>query len=216
MTKGGELEAYVLAIERHFRTWRGADHVLSPRDFALARSWHESGVPLAHVLVGIDRAFESDPQASSLAFCRRRIEELSEGLVSRSPKDAGVETTSLVAVEESLAGLEERLLELPVAARAAFGLVLNQVRELRDLVAVAARPNWDYVRAKLEQIDEAVSGAAPQALDPEAARAIDQEAARSAERHKGRVDEAALRGALDRFTQARARERLRLPRVRGF
>lgn len=213
MTEESGLEAYVSAIERHFRTWRGKDHVLSPRDFALARSWHEAAVPLAHVLVGIDRAFESDPLASSLAFCRRRIEELSEGLGRRFARDAGREGVSLATVEEALAGLEERLLELPVEARAAFVVVLGRVRELRDLVAVAAKPNWDYVRAKLLEIDEAVNGAAPQALDPEAALAIGREAARSAERHRGRVDEAALRGALERFTRARARERLRLPRV---
>jgi hypothetical protein len=213
VTADGGLEAYVLAIERHFRTWRGADHVLSPRDFALARSWHEAGVPLANVLVGIDRAFESEPLASSLAFCRRRIEELSDGQATRHPRAAALETVSLVVVEEALARLEDRLQELPIGARAAFGLVLGRVREIRDLVAVAARPNWDYLRAKLVEIDEAVSGAAPQALDPEAARAIDAEAARSAQRHQGHVDEAALRGALERFTRARARERLRLPRV---
>ena len=212
MTRNGGLEAYVLAIERHFRTLRGAGHVLSPRDFALARSFYEAGVPLAHVLVGIDRAFESDPLTSSLAFCRRRIDELAEGL-GRGPRGEGGESVSLATVEEGLAALEERLLELPVEARAVFGLVLGRVKELRDLVAVAARPNWDYVRAKLAEIDEEVSGAAPQALDPEAARAIEMEAARSGARHRGRVDEAALRGALDRFARARARERLRLPRV---
>jgi hypothetical protein len=207
----GGLEAYVVAIERHFRTWRGREHVLAPRDFALARSWHEAGLPLAHVLVGIDRAFESDPGASSLAFCRRRIEELAEGLASGPARAAGREAGSLALVAEALARLEERLHELP--ARAAFGLVLVKVRELRDLVAVAVRPNWDYLRQKLAEIDEAVSRAAPMALDPESARALEREAARSAERHQGRVDAAALESALERFTRARARERLRLPRV---
>jgi hypothetical protein len=212
VTAPGDLEAYVLTIERHFRTWRGADHVLSPRDFALARSWHEAGVPLAHVLVGVDRAFDSDPLASSLAFCRRRVEELADALPALA-KSVGKETVSLSTVEEALLGLEDRLLELPAAARAAFGLVLPHVRELRDLVAVATRPNWDYLRSKLREIDEAVGNAAPQALDPEGARALEAEAARSAERHKGRVDAAALASATLRLTQSRAREKLRLPRV---
>ena len=212
MTAPGDLEAYVQTIERHFRTWRGAEHVLSPKDFALARSWHEAGLPLANVLVGIDRAFESDPQASSLAFCRRRIEELADGL-STPAKSGGRETVPLSTVEEALLGLEERLLELSAEAPGVFSLVLPHVRELRDLVAVAARPNWDYLRAKLREIDEAVGAAAPQALDPESAKDILAEGARSSERHQGRVDAASLAAAVLRLTRSRAREKLRLPRV---
>jgi hypothetical protein len=212
VTEPGDLEAYVRSIERHFRTWRGTDHILSPKDFALARSWREAGVPLAHVLVGIDRAFEADPLASSLAFCRRRVEELVDGLIG-STKALGKESVPLKTVDEALQGLEERLLELPLAARAVFGVALDRVRELRDLVAVAARPNWDYLCAKLGEIDKAVGEAAPLALDPEGARAIRAEAARSAERHQGRVDAASLDSAILRLTRSRARERLRLPRV---
>lgn len=207
-----DLEAYVLAIERHFRTWRGADHTLSPKDFALARSWHEAGLPLAHVLVGIDRAFEADPLSSSLAFCRRRVEELADGLIV-PVRSVGRETVPLPTVEDALLGLEQRLLELTPEARGAFALVLPRVRELRDLVAVATRPNWDYLRQKLREIDEAVGDIAPQALDPEGALAIEQEAERAAGRHQGRVDAASLESALRRLTRARARERLKLPRV---
>jgi hypothetical protein len=207
-----DLEAFVLAIERHFCTWRGSDHVLSPKDFALARSWHEAGVPLAAVLMGVDRAFESDPQASSLAFCRRRVEELVEGLPPPALA-AGRETVSLGTVEEALTGLEERLLELSVGTRGAFALVLPRLRELRDLVAVAARPNWDYLRTKLRALDHEVESAAHRALDPEAARAIEEESQRSARRHDGRVDAASLAAATLRLTRARARERLRIPRV---
>jgi hypothetical protein len=211
VTGPGELEAYVLAIERHFRTWRGTDHALSPRDFALARSWHEAGVPLAHVLVGIDRAFESDAQASSLAFCRRRVEELVEHL--GEAKAAGPESVPLRAVEEALQRLEERLLELSQEAKGVFSLVLPHLRELRDLVAVSARPNWDYLRRKLLEIDLAVTEAAPQALDPEGAKVIEAEARRAVERHQGRVDAGSLENAALRLTRARARERLLLPRV---
>ena len=47
--KDTDLEAYLDAIERHFRARRGVEHVLTPRDFALARSWHRAGIPLATV-----------------------------------------------------------------------------------------------------------------------------------------------------------------------
>jgi hypothetical protein len=208
----GDLEAYVLTIERHFRAWRGTDHVLSPRDFALARSWCEAEVPLAHVLVGIDRAFEADPLASSLVFCRRRIEEMADGLPAPA-RPVTQDPGSLATIEEALRGLEERLRELPPPTQGVFGVALDRVRELRDLVAVAARPNWDYLRAKLQAIDEAVGDAAPRALEPAEAQAIQTAATRSAERHRGRVDAAALESAVGRSSRARARERLRLPRV---
>ena len=38
----GELVAYVESIEDSIRAQRGKDHPLSPRDFALAKSWHEA------------------------------------------------------------------------------------------------------------------------------------------------------------------------------
>lgn len=212
MNEAITLEAYVLAIERHFRTWRGTDHVLSPKDFALARSWYVAGVPLADVLVGVDRAFESDPQASSLVFCRRRVEELVEDLAAPALA-AGGETVSLRTLEEALTGLEERLLELNAEVPGVFALVLPRLLELRDLVAVAARPNWDYLRTKLRALDQEVECAAPRALDPEGARTIEEESARSARRHEGRVDAASLAAATLRLTRARARERLRIPRV---
>ena len=33
------LESYVAAIEGHLRARRGVEHILTPRDFALARAW---------------------------------------------------------------------------------------------------------------------------------------------------------------------------------
>ena len=73
--KDPAIEDYVSAIETHLRARRGVDHILSPRDFALARAWYEAGVPLATVLVGMDRAFEQAANVSSLSYCRRRVEE---------------------------------------------------------------------------------------------------------------------------------------------
>ena len=83
------LDAYVEAIESHFRTRKGAEVTLSPRDFALARSWHQAGVPLAVVLLGIDSAFEADPSASSLSFCRRRVEDLAQARSAPAPGAGG-------------------------------------------------------------------------------------------------------------------------------
>src|SRR5687767_13512254 len=87
MTPTG-LEAYVLAIERHLSSHRGAQHVLSPRDFALAKAWHAAALPLAAVLAGIDRAAERDAGVSSLSRCRRHVEALAAAAPAAEPAPA--------------------------------------------------------------------------------------------------------------------------------
>jgi hypothetical protein len=211
---GPALEAYVEAIEGHLRARRGADHTLSPRDFALARGWHQAGVSLATVLVGMDRAFEKDNSVSSLAFCRRFVDELAAAGPLPPPRPAPpAESVPLPELEEVLAALRERMNGFAPPMSAAFGHPLRRIQEIEDLLAVASRPNWSYVRAKLREIDDEVARAAVQALPAEELQELHAEAARAIERHRGRVDDAALRDAQDRFTLQRARERLGLPRV---
>jgi hypothetical protein len=202
------LEAFVEAIEASFRVRRGRGHVLAPRDFALARSWHEAGVSLATVLVAIDAAFEHDPATASLAPCRRRVEELRAPEAARTARDA--ERASLPEVAERLDALRERLEQLPGRATA---LPLAELATLSDLVAVASRPNWDYLRERLRRLDELVTAAAVEALTRAEREALEGEAAKASERHRGKVDEQALREATERLVRLRARETLRLPRV---
>jgi hypothetical protein len=202
------LEAFVAAIEAAFRARRGKEHVLSPRDFAIARGFHEAGVALATVLVAIDAAFERDPQTASLAACRRRVEELAAPLAGRFARES--ERTSLPEVGERLDSLREQLEQLPGRVAA---LPLSELAELSDLVAVASRPNWDYLKQRLRRLDGLVSAAAVEALAPEDAVALRDEIARAAERHRDKVDADALSEATERLFRQRARERLRLPRV---
>jgi Arc/MetJ family transcription regulator len=208
------LEAFVEAIEGHLRARRGVEHILSPRDFALARGWFQAGVPLATVLVGMDRAFEGEPGVSSLAYCRRFVEELAAAGPSPQLRPAPpAESVPLHEVEELLATLLARLETVRVGPGAPFDTPLRKIREVQDLLAVASRPNWSYVRRKLREIDDDVSAAALQVLSPEEHDQLRGEAARAIERHRGRVDEQALEDAMARFTLQRARERWGLPRV---
>lgn len=207
-------QAYVEAIEGHLRARRGVDHILSPRDFALARSWHEAGVPLATVLVGMDRAFESAANVTSLAFCRRWVEELAAAGPRPELRPAPPpERVPLKEVEGLLATLLERLGSVKPPAGSAFEPPLRKIREVQDLISVASRPNWSYLREKLREIDDDVSDAVLQALAPSALQEFREEAARAIERHRGRVDDDALSDAMARYTLQRARERLGLPRV---
>jgi hypothetical protein len=209
-TPGGDAEvtAFVEAIEACFRARRGTDHVLTPRDFALAKSWFLAGIPLASVLVGVDQSFEAEPATSSLAYCRRRVEELAPPSARRVGAEG--ERASIFDLQDALGALRERLLELP---RKSFALILVKVGEVQDLVAVAGKPNWEYLRGKLREIDAEVEAVALEALPPEDAAAVRAEAARAAERQRGRVDAASLDEAIGRFVRHRARERLKIPRA---
>jgi hypothetical protein len=205
------LEAFVEAIESELRSRRGVDHTLSPREFALARGWFDAAVPLATVLVAIDLAFDADPSISGLAFCRRRVEQLAAGGSHRGrPTGHEAGRPSLPELAERLTELGERLSELPPRAAA---LPLQEVEALRDLVAVAGRPNWDYLAERLAGVDALVSAAALEALPPGEIESLRDEAHRAAERHRGRVDARSLEEAVERLVRQRARERLQLPRV---
>lgn len=69
---------YYTEIEEHFWKKRGAHLLVSPLDWAIVETWQKAGIPLAVVLRGIDRAFESWArskraaggwQLKSLAYC---------------------------------------------------------------------------------------------------------------------------------------------------
>jgi hypothetical protein len=208
-----EVEVYVEAVEAHLRARRGAEHILSPRDFALARAWHQAGVPLATVLVGIDRAFDAGQDVTSLTFCRRRVEEL----VAAGPRPEKRPTPSSESVPlEEVARILQLLHDHLAPLRSLAGFFeppLRKIGDVQDLLAVATRPNYDYLRLKLREIDDDVSAAAMQALRPEEQEAFRAEAARAVERHRGRLDAAAIEDARIRYTLQRARERFDLPRV---
>lgn len=212
--KDPDFEAYVEALEGHLRARRGVDHILSPRDFALARSWYEAGVSLAAVLVGMDRAFEVNPDVTSLAHCRRRVEELvASGPRPRARPPAEAEPLPLDELAAILGSLLEQLERVPRRPGSSFDPPLGKIREVQELLAVASRPNWQYVRAKLQEIDEDVSAAVLHAFTPEQVAEFREEARRAIERHRGKLADAALEDAAQRYTLQRAREKLGLPRV---
>jgi hypothetical protein len=162
----------------------------------------------------MDRAFEQGANVTSLAYCRRRVEELAAAGPRPQIRPAPpVETIPLSEVEAVLASLLEQLEKVRPARGHSFEPPLRKIREVQDLLAVAARPNWDYVRAKLREIDDDVSAAVLTAFDVEQIEDFRREAAHAIERHRGRVADEALEDAKVRFTLQRAREKLGLPRV---
>ena len=116
-------------------------------------------------------------------------------------------------LQDIVTALLERLSALPAPARGCFEPPLRKVREVQDLLAVANRPNWDYLRGKLREIDDDVSAAVLDSLSPAELEQCQAEAEKAISRHRGRVDDAALQDARSRYLLQRAREKLGLPRV---
>ena len=207
--KDPALEAYVEAIEALLARRRGAERVLGPRDFALARSWYRAGVPLANVLAAIEEAFASgEQQFSSLSFCAARVEVRTAGPGSAPTEPIPARQRDLVG---ALGELREGLMKLKAAApsqvEALIGKVCAARRRLEGGTAAA------QLEASLEEIDQGVERLLLQTLPREALEQHRAESARVLRRAQGRVEPAALEDALRRLAADTARERLGLPRV---
>jgi hypothetical protein len=189
---------------------RGAPARLSPREFALARSLCESGVGLAAVLSALDTV-AGRSGTPSLAACQGLLQRLprgAEGARPRPPAEAGA-TGSHPEVQARLRAVQSSLLAHPDAPPAAG----RRVDELLELLSVATRPNPEHVRRQLQDIDALVGELALRWASPAELQAWEQEAQTALARQRGRVDEEALRAALRRHLEGRAREARGLPRV---
>ena len=76
-------------------------------------SWHGAGVPLATVLIGMDRAFETGANVTSLAYCRRWVEDLAAAGPPSVRPAPPAESIPLREVEGVLSTLLEQLGEDP-------------------------------------------------------------------------------------------------------
>jgi hypothetical protein len=206
-----DLEAYADAIEAHLTALRGAPARLTPREFALARSLCENGVGLAAVLSALDTRAARETSVS-LAACQGLLDRLprgAEGARARAEEDPAGAGGSHPEVQSRLRALQASLRGRPEAPPA----ILRRVDELVELLSVATRPNPEHVRRQLQDIDDQVGELAVRWADPAQRPAWEQEAQAALERQRGRVSEEALRAALRRHLEGRAREALSLPRV---
>jgi hypothetical protein len=198
------LESYLEAVERMLALRRGTPYALSPREFALARGWFEAGVALPAVELGIERAFEREPRLASLAYCQGFV-EAEAARRAAPPTPAPPAELAAEDLAGRVAALARGLERQPGVA--GFERPLRRLREIADLLSVAPRPNWSYLRGLLEEIEEQVSRAAIETLSAAQRAALSAEADAPA-RRSGRSETGdARRAQLAR----RARERLGLP-----
>jgi hypothetical protein len=113
-------EDYFLEIEAHFALCRKTPFILSAKDWALMRKWHEDGIPLPVVIEAIDSVFEKNETSgrrktiSSLSYCRHAVKEMWDE--RRDLYVGGSDTTPEASPETRLELLAQRIDE-PFASR---------------------------------------------------------------------------------------------------
>lgn len=170
---------------------RGTPFVLSAKDWALMKEWHEGGIPLPIVIEAIDSVFDKQESKSrkvnGLRYCRHAVKELWES--RRDLQIGGAEA----APEENVEPLLDALAE---AVPAEFA------PRIRELVKEKSVPRIEERLIELEE--ELLSSLATEELREEA-RAL---AVGADEKMRARTEEATLRRLV--------RERFDLPRLTLF
>ena len=190
---------YFEEIEAHFAMRRQTPFILSAKDWALMKSWHDEGVPLPVVIEAIDSVFDkTEKKVNSLSYCRHAVKELWKERKELLVGAAG--ETPEAAPAPLLDALAARLEALPAAAPFA-----PRVR------ALASEKSVPRIEEKLMELERELLDAALAAADVETMRAeiaASLAGAKLDEKTRARTEEASLRRLV--------RERLGLPRLTLF
>ncbi|MCI0416626.1 hypothetical protein L0222_27980 [bacterium] len=133
-----EEEEYFRMIEDYFVQKRGNPMLLSPKEWALIREWHEAGIPGEVVLRAIDRGFEKKKEEFespvTLTYFRRivkseykRFLKSQEGLSIEKQQESS--TNVLEFLEKLLHSLEESSTQAGRAGNQAMADLLQGCRE---------------------------------------------------------------------------------------
>ncbi|HZN02321.1 MAG TPA: hypothetical protein VFD06_01915 [Candidatus Polarisedimenticolia bacterium] len=236
MIEGEQEDPYLLAIEETFNRRRGAPHLLSPRDWALADSWRRSGVPLRLVLQGIENCFDAferrapgPRRINSLSYCRQEVLGLHDlyvrlhGVEAGRPDATATPAEATSALAKHLGRLVRRLREAATAASrdgrdALVGALAEAAAEVRLLRKSLAGAPADpaAVEASLDRLDAALLDRARAVLTDEESHVI--EAAVDAALAEGgtRLTGAALATTRAAARARRIRQTAKLPRLSLF
>lgn len=164
---------YFTDIEAHFALRRGTPFVLSAKDWALMKEWHDGGIPLPVVIEAIDAVFDKQDAKSrkinGLRYCRHAVKELwnerrelqigaaesapeenveplLEALASAVPPELAPRIRELAALK-SVPRIEEKLIELEEELLSS--LANDELREEARRLASVAQD--EKMRARTEE-----------------------------------------------------------------
>lgn len=238
MTPGGDAgqeDPYLLAIEETFNRRRGAPHLLSPRDWAMADAWRQAGVPLRIALQGIENCFDAferrapgPRRINSLSYCRQEVLSLYDLYLGLHGPEAGRPAApaheGAPRLAKHLGRLIRRLKEASTAASAdgrdpLVGAVAEsaaEVRRLRKSLQGDGPADPAAVEASLVRLDALLVDRAQATLSDEERRAIDEEVEAALGEAGGTMSATALEATRVAARARRIRQRARLPRLSLF
>lgn len=207
---------YYTEIEEHFQAARGTGlFLLSPLDWALIETWKDSGIPLAAVLRGIDRAFEKwhakkskSSQVNSIAYCSQAVME--EAKRADTPREQK-QVESPFEGNEIEKHLRENAAKLPVG--------FEEVSTA--LVALAAESEgWldklEELEQRLTSLEEKMVAVARSRQSEEQMFAMRRQLESQLKPYRGKMSAAELMMIEKKFLDQRLLEDLGLPRLSLF
>ncbi len=200
-------DPYFVEIEAHFATRRGTPFILSAKDWALMKRWHDEGVPLPVVIEAIDTVFEKNESSgrrkviSSLSYCRHAVKELWQ-----DRKDLYVGEGEMTPEREPAAILETLAQQLePSSLGAPFAPRVRELAREKSVPKIEER----LLDLERELVDAAIAAAPSEvaAMRSEIAAALGD---------TSRIDEKTVARTLEANLRRLVRERFGLPRLTLF
>jgi len=231
---------YFTEIEEYFWRKRGAHLLVSPLDWAIVETWQQAGIPLAAVLKGIDRAFESwarsrraagGRQLKSLAYCVDAVldaaTEVQEARAGSGPEmkttRSGSEPFSRKELKQYFerncscfraSAEKNRPKHTAVAARLADAAM--RLEELSRLIDSPGPLDLEDLERRLTVLEQKLTAALSADADEETLLAIRREMDRSLAPYRRKMSAEQLARLERQYTQKRLFESFDLPRLSLF
>jgi hypothetical protein len=231
---------YFTEIEEYFWRKRGAHLLVSPLDWAIVETWQKAGIPLAVVLKGIDRAFESwqrsrraagGRQLKSLAYCVDAVldaaAEAQEAAAGSGPEVKHTRPAAEPFSREELRKYFERnaarlqaAAERQRAARPALASRLeNTEKRLLETLPLLETPgtlDLEDLERRLTVLEEKLAAALSADADEKAMLAIRREMDRSLALYRRKMSLEQLAQLERQYLQKRLFEQFDVPRLSLF
>ncbi|MGA2509259.1 MAG: hypothetical protein ABSG27_03450 [Candidatus Acidiferrales bacterium] len=231
---------YFTEIEEYFWRKRGAHLLVSPLDWAIVETWQKAGIPLAAVLKGIDRAFESwgrsrraagGRQLKSLAYCVDAVLDAAAD-AQEAAAGTGPEVQSARPAAEPFSRdevkkyLERNAGRLRVAsekqrnAKPAMAARFEETaKRLEDALPLTESPgalDLEDLERRLTVLEEKLTSALSADADEESLLAVRREMDRSLAPYRRKMSAEQLAQLERQYTQKRLFEHFGVPRLSLF
>ena len=231
---------YYTEIEEHFWRKRGAHLLVSPLDWAIVETWQKAGIPLAAVLKGIDRAFESyarsrraaaGRQLKSLAYCVDAVLEAAEEAAETGAGTGPEPNSGRPAMEpfsrdelhkyfeknqQRLTRAAEKQRSTRLALAAQFDETAQRLAEIAPLLDSPAQLDLEDLERRLTVIEEKLTAAVTTCASEEAMLEIRREMDRALAPYRRKMTSEQLALLERQYLQKRLFEAFDLPRLSLF